>query len=98
MRGADLAMTSRNSFHFPSASLERQNARAISAHANGIPFSHHHCTGTTSPLMLFETAVPISDARCEFAGSSVAEPISVNEISVVDGDTIDAHGQRYRMI
>ena len=32
-------------------------------------------------------------------GTSVrAEPISVAEITVVDGDTIDAHGQRYRMI
>jgi endonuclease YncB( thermonuclease family) len=27
-----------------------------------------------------------------------AEPISANDISVVDGDTIDAHGQRYRMV
>jgi endonuclease YncB( thermonuclease family) len=30
--------------------------------------------------------------------SAVAEPINVNDIAVVDGDTIDAHGQRYRMI
>jgi len=29
---------------------------------------------------------------------ALADPISVTEISVVDGDTIDAHGQRYRMI
>jgi endonuclease YncB( thermonuclease family) len=31
-----------------------------------------------------------------FAAS--AEPVSVNDISVVDGDTIDYHGERYRMI
>jgi endonuclease YncB( thermonuclease family) len=30
--------------------------------------------------------------------SARADPISVNEIAVVDGDTIDAHGQRYRMV
>jgi endonuclease YncB( thermonuclease family) len=30
--------------------------------------------------------------------SAMAEPIAVSEIAVVDGDTIDAHGQRYRMI
>jgi micrococcal nuclease len=29
---------------------------------------------------------------------ALAEPISVTEISVVDGDTVAAHGQRYRMI
>jgi endonuclease YncB( thermonuclease family) len=29
---------------------------------------------------------------------SVAEPITVHDITIVDGDTIDAHGQRYRMI
>jgi endonuclease YncB( thermonuclease family) len=29
---------------------------------------------------------------------ALAEPITVNDIAVVDGDTIDAHGQRYRMI
>jgi endonuclease YncB( thermonuclease family) len=27
-----------------------------------------------------------------------ADPISANDINVVDGDTVDAHGQRYRMI
>ena len=27
-----------------------------------------------------------------------SEPIAVNDITVVDGDTIDAHGHRYRMI
>jgi endonuclease YncB( thermonuclease family) len=29
---------------------------------------------------------------------SVGEPITAHEITIVDGDTIDAHGQRYRMI
>ncbi|MGC0325014.1 endonuclease YncB(thermonuclease family) [Bradyrhizobium sp. USDA 326] len=32
------------------------------------------------------------------SGSLRAEPITAAEIAVVDGDTIDAHGQRYRMI
>jgi endonuclease YncB( thermonuclease family) len=30
--------------------------------------------------------------------SAYAEPVSVNDISVVDGDTIDYRGERYRMI
>ena len=29
---------------------------------------------------------------------ALAEPISVTDVTVVDGDTFDAHGQRYRMI
>ncbi|GAB9187370.1 hypothetical protein BDS110ZK17_81400 [Bradyrhizobium diazoefficiens] len=32
------------------------------------------------------------------SGSLRAEPITAAEITVVDGDTIDARGQRYRMI
>lgn len=31
-------------------------------------------------------------------GSAYAEPISAADLSVVDGDTVDAHGYRYRMI
>ena len=29
---------------------------------------------------------------------AAAEPLAVKDITVVDGDTIDAHGQRYRMV
>lgn len=31
-------------------------------------------------------------------GGAFAQPISPNEITVIDGDTIDAHGQRYRLV
>jgi len=33
-----------------------------------------------------------------FSSGAVAEPISATDVTVIDGDTIDAHGQRYRMI
>ncbi|MHC2284007.1 endonuclease YncB(thermonuclease family) [Bradyrhizobium diazoefficiens] len=42
------------------------------------------------------TALALMLAFC--SGSLRAEPITAAEIAVVDGDTIDAHGQRYRMI
>lgn len=31
-------------------------------------------------------------------GAAVGEPISASQIAVVDGDTIDAHGHRYRLV
>jgi endonuclease YncB( thermonuclease family) len=42
----------------------------------------------------FAIALSILPLTC----GALAEPISVTEISVVDGDTVAAHGQRYRMI
>jgi micrococcal nuclease len=42
----------------------------------------------------FAIALSILTLTC----GALAEPISVTNATVVDGDTIDAHGQRYRMI
>ncbi|MFB6458641.1 thermonuclease family protein [Bradyrhizobium tunisiense] len=42
------------------------------------------------------TVLALMLALC--GGPLRAEPITAAEIVVVDGDTIDAHGQRYRMI
>jgi endonuclease YncB( thermonuclease family) len=42
----------------------------------------------------FAIALSILTLTC----GALAEPISVTDVTVVDGDTIDAHGQRYRMI